>query len=73
MGDSSQRRNLGTHTSQIRIAGPKNSAVYFDNKAVPTAAPTVWPRVEAPLPGADGEGFWGDGRELSRVVRQPNS
>src|SRR6202048_2140170 len=40
-GESSQRRNFGTVTSQIRIAGPKNSAVYFDNSAAPTAAPTA--------------------------------
>src|SRR5674476_1433564 len=40
-GEISQRRSLGTLTSQIRIAGPKNSAVYFDNKAAPTAAPTA--------------------------------
>src|SRR3984957_21022407 len=40
-GEISQRRNFGTVTSQIRIAGPKNSAVYFDNSAAPTAAPTA--------------------------------
>src|ERR1700722_18197713 len=40
-GEISQRRSFGTHTSQIRIAGPKNSAVYFDNRAAPTAAPTA--------------------------------
>src|SRR5947209_19699844 len=40
-GDSSQRRSFGTATSQITIAGPKNSAVYFDNSASPTAAPTA--------------------------------
>ena len=28
-------------TSQIRIAGPKNSAVYFDSSAQPAAAPTA--------------------------------
>src|SRR6202171_2559082 len=37
----SQRRSFGTLTSQIRIAGPKNSAVYFDSNAAPTAAPTA--------------------------------
>src|SRR5712672_912712 len=40
-GEISQCRNFGTLTSQIRIAGPKNSAVYFDNNAAPTAAPTA--------------------------------
>src|SRR6202011_280031 len=40
-GEISQRRSLGTLTSQIRIAGPKSSAVYFDNSATPTAAPTA--------------------------------
>src|SRR5882757_95046 len=40
-GESSQRRSFGTAASQIRIAGPKNSAVYFDSSAAPTAAPTA--------------------------------
>src|SRR3954466_6979043 len=40
-GEGSQRRSLGTTASQIRIAGPKNSAVYFDSSAAPTAAPTA--------------------------------
>src|ERR1700674_2004407 len=40
-GETNQRRSLGTLTSQIRIAGPKSSAVYFDNSATPTAAPTA--------------------------------
>src|SRR6202158_5694883 len=40
-GEISQRRSFGTLTSQIRIAGPKNSAVYFDNNAGPTVAPTA--------------------------------
>src|SRR5260370_220665 len=40
-GEISQRRSFGMLTSQIRIAGPKNSAVYFDNSAAPTAAPTA--------------------------------
>src|SRR3954470_5284464 len=40
-GEISQRRSFGTATSQIRIAGPKNSAVYFDSNAAPTAAPTA--------------------------------
>src|SRR6202162_2376567 len=40
-GETSQRRSLAALTSQIRIAGPKNSAVYFDNSATPTAAPTA--------------------------------
>src|ERR1700681_1032675 len=40
-GEISQRRSFGTATSQIRIAGPKNMAVYFDNSAAPTAAPTA--------------------------------
>src|SRR5438477_495317 len=34
--------------SQIRIAGPKNSAEYFDSNAAPTATPT--PSHHAPLP-----------------------
>src|ERR1019366_8354663 len=40
-GGISQRRSFGTASSQIRIAGPKNSAVYFDNSAAPTATPTA--------------------------------
>src|SRR5258708_7022654 len=40
-GETSQRRSFGTTKSQIRIAGPKNSAVYLDNSAAPTAAPTI--------------------------------
>ena len=40
-GEISQRRSFGTAISQIRIAGPKNSAVYFDNSAAPTATPTA--------------------------------
>src|SRR4051794_2752130 len=40
-GEISQRRSFGTIRSQIRIAGPKNSAVYFDSNAAPTAAPTA--------------------------------
>ncbi len=40
-GEISQRRSFGMLTSQIRIAGPKNSAVYFDKSAAPTAAPTA--------------------------------
>src|SRR6202045_4571664 len=40
-GEISQRRNFGTLASQIKIAGPKNSAVYFDSNAAPTAAPTA--------------------------------
>src|SRR6202000_1626798 len=40
-GDISQRRSFGTVTSQIRIAGPKNSAVYFDSNDAPTARPTA--------------------------------
>src|SRR5260370_28680866 len=40
-GESSQRRSFGTLTSQIRIAAPKNSAVYFDSSAAPTATPTA--------------------------------
>src|SRR6185437_3622455 len=40
-GDHSQRRKAGTATSQIRIPGPKNSAVYFDSSAEPTATPTA--------------------------------
>ena len=37
----SQCRSFGTAISQIRIAGPKNSAVYFDSSAAPAAAPTA--------------------------------
>src|ERR1700686_4958587 len=40
-GEISQRRSFGTLASQIKIAGPKNSAVYFDSNAAPTAAPTA--------------------------------
>src|ERR1700730_12068263 len=40
-GETSQRRNFGTPTSQIRMAGPKNNAVYFDSSAAPTAAPAA--------------------------------
>src|SRR6267378_2289281 len=40
-GEISQRRNFGTTTSQIKIAGPKNNEVYFDSNAAPTAAPTA--------------------------------
>src|SRR5712671_6359455 len=40
-GAISQRRNFGTTTSQIKIAGPKNNEVYFDSSAAPTAAPTA--------------------------------
>src|ERR1700731_2304627 len=40
-GETSPRRNFGTPTSQIRIAGPKNNAVDFDSNAAPTAAPAA--------------------------------
>src|SRR3981189_1040674 len=40
-GEISQRRSFGTLASQIKIAGPKNNAVYFDSSAAPTAAPTA--------------------------------
>src|SRR6476619_1545822 len=40
-GEISQCRSFGTTMSQIRIAGPKNSAVYFDNSAQPAATPTA--------------------------------
>src|SRR3954470_8873258 len=40
-GEISQCRIFGTATSHIRIAGPKNSAVYLDNSAAPTATPTA--------------------------------
>src|SRR5450631_509144 len=40
-GEISQRRNFGTATSQIKIVGPKNNAVYFDSSAAPMAAPTA--------------------------------
>src|SRR3981081_242215 len=48
-GEISQRRNFGTATSQIRIAGPKNMAVYFDNSAAPTAAPTASHQAPRPV------------------------
>ena len=32
---------MGTTASQIKIAGPKNIAVYFDSNAAPTATPTA--------------------------------
>jgi hypothetical protein len=40
---------LGTQISQIRIAGPKNNAVYFDNSATPTATPTASHHTPRPL------------------------
>src|SRR3979490_3353482 len=40
-GEISQRRSFGIAPSQIRIARPKNIAVYFDRSAAPTAAPTA--------------------------------
>src|SRR5882672_3921318 len=40
-GEISQRRNFGTAISQIKIAGPKNNAVYFDSSAAPAARPTA--------------------------------
>src|SRR6266481_6944844 len=48
-GEISQRRSFGTATSHIRIAGPKNSAVYFDNNAAPTAAPTASHQAPRPV------------------------
>src|SRR3982074_708570 len=48
-GEISQRRSFGTLTSQIKIAGPKNNAVYFDNNAAPTAAPTASHHAPRPL------------------------
>src|SRR5437868_6264408 len=48
-GESSHPRRFGTLTSQIRMAGPKNSAVYFDNSAAPTAAPTASHHSPRPL------------------------
>src|ERR1700681_5005564 len=48
-GEISQRRSFGTATSQIRIAGPKNSAVYFDSSAAPTAAPTASHQTPRPV------------------------
>jgi hypothetical protein len=35
--------------SQIRIAGPKNSAVYFDSSATPTATPTASHHAPCPV------------------------
>src|SRR3982074_200567 len=48
-GEISQRRSFGTATSQIRIAGPKNSAVYFDSSAAPTAAPAASHQTPRPV------------------------
>src|ERR1700733_4820775 len=48
-GDTSQRRSFGTATSQIRITGPKNNAVYFDSNAAPTAAPTASHQTPRPV------------------------
>src|SRR5260370_19538660 len=48
-GEISQRRSFGTTTSQIRIAGPKNSAVYFDSTAAPVATPTAIHHVPRPV------------------------
>src|SRR5689334_25143993 len=47
-GVASQCRIFGTASSQIRIAAPKNIAVYFDSNAAPTAAPTA--SHQTPLP-----------------------
>jgi hypothetical protein len=47
--ESSQRRSFGTVASQITIAGPKNSAVYFDSNAAPTAAPTASHQAPRPV------------------------
>src|ERR1700685_3084091 len=48
-GEISQRRSFGTVTSQIKIAGPKNSAVYFDSSAAPTATPTASHQAPRPV------------------------
>src|SRR6202034_4151919 len=48
-GESSHRLSLGTLISQIRIAGPKNIAVYFDASAAPAAAPTASHHAPRPL------------------------
>src|SRR5215813_14784291 len=48
-GDSSQRRCFGTTATQIRIAGPKNSEVYFDSSAQPTATPTASHHAPCPV------------------------
>src|SRR5229473_4074074 len=48
-GEISQRRNFGTATSQIKIAGPKNNEVYFDSNAAPTAAPTASHHAPCPV------------------------
>src|SRR5437879_10654156 len=48
-GEISQRRSFGTLTNQIKIAGPKNSAVYFDSSAQPTAAPTASHQAPRPV------------------------
>src|ERR1700676_5713725 len=48
-GEINQRRNFGTATSQMKIAGPKNNAVYFDSNAAPTAAPTASHQAPRPV------------------------
>src|ERR1700682_350249 len=48
-GEISQRRNFGTDTSQTRIAGPKNNAVYFESNDAPTAAPTASHQAPRPV------------------------
>src|ERR1700674_1812787 len=48
-GEISQRRNFGTAASQIKIAGPKNNAVYFDSNAAPTAAPAASHQAPRPV------------------------
>src|SRR3981081_3212521 len=48
-GEISQRRNFGTATSQMKIAGPKNNAVYFDSNAAPTAAPAASHQAPRPV------------------------
>ena len=40
---------MATLTSQIKIAGPKNIAVYFDSSAAPTAAPTASHQAPRPV------------------------
>src|SRR6476646_4623461 len=48
-GEISQRRSFGTLTSQTRMAGPNNKAVYLDSSAAPTATPTASHQAPRPV------------------------
>src|SRR6202521_3551779 len=48
-GEINQRLSSGTATSQTRMIGPKNSALYLDSSAAPTAAPTASHHAPCPV------------------------